>query len=554
MAHHLFATKIEKDVETPLRTFQQKKEMQNIQNVQGNLHNMARELEDAREKSEKLSKKGAKASTHKVDLAASRLDSAIQQWESQAPFIFESLQALDETRMNQIRDALTQYGTYAGEHAQQLQADAEGVLNGLLDYQTSSEIHHFVSKTTGGRPKIEKRAPTAGAPPAPPPARQSSSTGGASTNAVQTPSLNALTPTTEDARSEYSVARDGPSENKLRSRIGTMLGRRRQSIHGGFGQLSPAKGPFGRNAKSSHGPSPRASSTNLADSTHRLGSLVERPDTDNPPRASTATGRLSREDANGTNGDGTTDAPPKTSSSSRVNGTSTATDVFDVPPPPGPPPSHQKEPEKDSEGFSVPTASHDPISEAQKEAGIEEAEQLFKLNISKEPVAEEDPEEKKAALSSVANSLAAGMPTRKSGTVRGRRDVRNTIYVPAPVSENPLPGNPFPPSPALPTSASKSSGVANMVSEPSVAGTSDTQSIRSATSLGSVAHTKHPEMHEPGLQSSVIETVSATFEGGQVKSVNVNGEIAFAYNSNDITPFSSGTRSLSYTISVSVFH
>ena len=153
MAHHLFATKIEKDVETPLRSFQQKKEMQNIQNVQGNLHNMARELEDAREKSEKLSKKGAKASTHKVDLAASRLDSAIQQWESQAPFIFESLQALDETRMNQIRDALTQYGTYAGEHAQQLQADAEGVLNGLLDYQTSSEIHHFVSKTTGGRPK-----------------------------------------------------------------------------------------------------------------------------------------------------------------------------------------------------------------------------------------------------------------------------------------------------------------------------------------------------------------------------------------------------------------
>ena len=553
MAHHVFATKIEKDVESPLRSFQQKREMQNIQNIQGNLHNMARELEDAREKSEKLSKKGAKASTQKVELAASRLDSAIQQWESQAPFIFESLQALDETRMNQVRDALTQYGTYAGEHAQQLQADAEGVLNGLLDYQTSSEIHHFVSKTTGGRPKIEKRTPAASAASAAftaPPARQSSSTGGASTNAAQTPSLNALTPTTEDARSEHSV----PTENKLRSRIGTMLGRRRQSIHGGFGQLSPAKGAFGRNAKSSHGPSPRASSTNLAESAHRLGSLAERPDTtEGVPRASTATGRFSREGANGTSGDGAPDAPPKSSSSSRVNGTSTAVDVFDVPPPPGPPPSH-REPEKDSEGYSVPAASHDPISEAQKEAAREEAEQLFKLNISKEPVAEEDPEEKKAAMSSVATSLAAGMPTRKSGTVRGRRDVRNTIYVPAPVSENPLPGNPFPPSPALPTSASKAGGVAPLVSEPSVAGTSDTQSIRSATSLGSVAHAKHPEMHEPGLQSSVIETVSATFESGQVKSVNVNGEIAFAYNSNDHTPFSSGKYFSSHFISVSAFH
>lgn len=555
MAHHIFATKIEKDVESPLRNFPQRKEVANMQTIQGNLHNMARELEEAREKSEKLSKKGAKASAHKVELASGRLDSAIQQWESQAPFVFESLQALDETRMNQLRDALTQYGTYAGEHAQHLQADAEGVLNSLLDYQTSSEISHFASKTTAGRPKIEKRTI--------PPLRQSSSTtGGTSTNAARTPSIHAPTPATEDARSEHarsehSVAREGPPETKLRSRIGTMLSRRRQSIHGGFGQLSPAKGPFGRNAKSSHGPSslsPRASSTNLADSTHRLGSLTERPGTAEAlPRASEAIEKTSHEAANGANGtggDGANDVPPKSSSSSRVNGTAAPVDIFDVPPPPGPPPS-QKEPEKDAEGFTVPAASHDPISQAQKEAAGEEAEQLFKLSIQKEPVAEEDPEAKKAALSSVANSLAAGMPTRKTGTVRGRRDVRNTIYVPAPVSENPLPGNPFPPSPSLPTtSSSKPSGVAALVSEPSIAGTSDTQSVRSAGSLGSVAHAKHPEMHGPGLNCSVIETVSATFEDGQAKSVKVNGEIAFSYNSHD-APFSFGKcLAFSYVVSL----
>lgn len=542
MAHHLFATKIEKDVESPLRTFQQRNEVQNMQTIQGNLQNMARELEDAREKSEKLSKRGAKASVHKVELASGRLDSAIQQWESQAPFVFESLQALDETRMNQLRDALTQYGTYTTEHAQHLQADAEGVLNSLLDYHTSSEIQHFVAKTTDGRPKIEKRSVA--------PIRQSSSTtGGTSTNAARTPSINAPTPATEDARSEHarsehSVPRDGPTENKLRSRIGTMLSRRRQSIHGGFGQLSPAKGPFGRNAKSSHGTygglSPRGSSTNLGDSTHRLGSLTERSGSaDGAPRLSEAIEKSSHEGVNGTGADGANDAPPKSSSSSRVNGNASAAAIFDVPPPPGPPPG-QTEPEKDAEGFTVPSASHDPISQAQREAAGEEAEHLFKLSIQKEPVAEEDPEAKKAALSSVATSLAAGMPMRKSGTVRGRRDVRNTIYVPAPVSENPLPGNPFPPSPPLPTtSSSKPSGVAGLISEPSVAGTSDTQSIRSSGSLGSVAHAKHPDMHEPGLNSSVIETVSATFEGGQAKSVKVNGEIAFSYNSND-SPFSFG--------------
>ncbi|RYP54550.1 hypothetical protein DL769_010341 [Monosporascus sp. CRB-8-3] len=529
MAHHLFAAKIEKDVESPLRTFQQRKEMQNIHTIQGNLQNIARELDEAREKSEKLSRKGAKASAQKVDQAAGRLDSATQQWESQAPFVFETLQALDETRMNQLRDVLTQYGTYAGEQAQQLQADAEGILNSLLDYQTSSEIEHFVTKTTAGRPKIEKRTTTL---------RQSSSTGGASTHAAPTPSIHTPTPATSDARSDHSVPREGPTENKLRSRIGTMLSRRRQSIHGGFGQLSPSKGPFGRNTKSSHGMSPRTSSTNLGDSTHRLGSLAERPDTADAPRACEATEKASHEGANGMGGDSANDAPPKTSSSSRVNGAALTEDILDVPPPPGPPPTH-KEPEKDSEGYSLPAVSHDPITQAEKEAAGEEAEQLFRLNIQKEPVADEDPEAKKAALSNVANSLAAGMPTRKTGTVRGRRDVRNTIYVPAPVSEDAVPPMPLPPSPAVPTTIiPKPSGVATLASEPSVAGTSDTQSIRSANSLGSVSHPKHPDMHEPGLNASVIETVSAAFEGGKVKSAKVNGEIAFSYNSADPHPSS----------------
>ncbi|KAJ2967757.1 hypothetical protein NUW58_g10374 [Xylaria curta] len=70
-------------------------------------------------------------------------------------------------------------------------------------------------------------------------------------------------------------------------------------------------------------------------------------------------------------------------------------------------------------------------------------------------------------------------------------------------------------------------------SEPSVAGTSDTQSVRSANSLSSVVQAKHPEMHQPGLNSSLMETVSATFEHGVVKSVKVNGEIALSFNPGD---------------------
>ncbi|KAK9784505.1 putative FCH domain-containing protein [Seiridium cardinale] len=532
MSHHLFATKIEKDVETPLRTFHTKKEMQNIQTIQGNLHNMAKELDDAQKKSEALNKKAGKTSAAKMDQAASRLESATNQWESQAPFVFETLQALDETRLNQIRDVLTQYGTYEGEQVQQKQAEAESVLNSLLDYHTGNEIQAFMAKTTAGKAKVPTRTPLSTT-------RTSSSIGGANTS-LAPPSINAPPPAPspvaiDDARSSHSGHREEKGgENKLRSRIGTMLGRRRQSIHGGFGQLSPSKGPFGRGTKSSHGVSPRASSSNLAESNNKLPSLVERPNSpDEGLRLSETQEKSSHEGPNGFGGDGAMDTSSTDPTSTHVNGTGTklSSDIADVPPPPGPPPS-QKDPEKDAEGFSVPAASDDPISAAQREAAgtiSEEGEPAFKLNIQKEPVADEDPEERQAALSNFTNSLSAlGMPTRRAGTVRGRRDVRNTIYVPAPVSESsPLPALNFP------SSSSKPNAVAALTSEASVAGTSDTQSIRSSNSLNSIVHFKHPDMHEPGLNSSIMETISATFEGGQMSSVKVNGEIAFSFNPTD---------------------
>ena len=64
---------------------------------------------------------------------------------------------------------------------------------------------------------------------------------------------------------------------------------------------------------------------------------------------------------------------------------------------------------------------------------------------------------------------------------------------------------------------------------------SDAQSIRSAHSLASLAHPviKHPEMHEAGLNASIIETVSATFSGGQVTKAVVMGELALAYNGSE---------------------
>lgn len=345
------------------------------------------------------------------------------------------------------------------------------------------------------------------------------------------------------------------AESKLR-RLGTMFGgRRRQSIHGGFGQLSPQKAPsFGR-LGSSHGAqrgvSPRASATNLQDS-QRLSSLAETPDTTQrePEPFSPKTTEPPHETTNGIRqNESLLDSPaPVVQPPSNVNGTREP-DLSDVKPPPGPPPSHKQETQapptpvtKDSEGFNIPPPMNDPISEAQKEAA-EEGDQMFKLNISNTPVEEEDPEAKLAALSSVANSLKIGPATRRSGTVRGRRDVRNTVYMaPQPQIPESQTGSSFsslPGSPSLPTSFSKSSAVAALTSEASIAATSDTQSVRSGNSLGSLVHQRHPDMHGPGLNSSIVETVSAVFEEGDLKSASIAGEIAFVNNPSDSGDFKS---------------
>lgn len=46
---------------------------------------------------------------------------------------------------------------------------------------------------------------------------------------------------------------------------------------------------------------------------------------------------------------------------------------------------------------------------------------------------------------------------------------------------------------------------------------------------------KHPELQQPGLNSSIIETVSARFENGQAVSSSLIGEIALVFNPADVS-------------------
>ncbi|CZR62165.1 related to SYP1 Protein with a potential role in actin cytoskeletal organization [Phialocephala subalpina] len=544
-SHALLADRIDKDVEQPLRSFAStNREMSGMPTIQGNLHNMAKELDDAQTKSDKLSSKGGKANALKVDQATSRLQTASQQWEAQAPFIMENLQALDERRLNHLRDVLTQYETHEADLVERNRKTVEETLTSLLEIDTSQEIRNWAAASVQGLSITERRA------------RQLSSVGTEHTGNASLP-LPPQTPrsthtTHTDNQSEHSqptrqdtiASKEGKEvkESKnLKSRFGTMLGggKRRSSI-GPFGRsASPNKGfvAFGRGTSSRDGrpsPSPRTSSNNLRESPprdNRLSSLAESPTATSPARQTNGT-------VNNTHTDSAfiTDSVP---GRSNVNGP-TAADLFDmsdVQPPEGPPPSQQKaamEVQKDSEGFSVPAPMNDPISQAESDAQQENDEQRLKFEIGKEPIPEQDADAQ-AALSNVANTLRSAVtPNRKAGTVRGRRDVRNTMYVPTPSGSLGVasPDSNIPPSPGI--SAARAGALAALSSENHGASSiSDTTSIRSGHSLTSHAVMKHADGHEPGLNASIIETMSASFEDGQTKSMKINGEIALSHNPAD---------------------
>ena len=138
--------------------------------IQGNLAAVAKEVDGAHRKASKVS--GGKSSANKVANATSDVESANQQWESQAPYVFEQLQSLDETRINHLRDVLTQLETHEVDLVERNRITAESCLNALLNVETSEEISTFVAKVSGGDtssmadpPRLGSRGGTSGPTP-----------------------------------------------------------------------------------------------------------------------------------------------------------------------------------------------------------------------------------------------------------------------------------------------------------------------------------------------------------------------------------------------------
>ncbi|KAH9861487.1 hypothetical protein J1614_011234 [Plenodomus biglobosus] len=563
-SHQHLATKIEADVERPLREFTAtNREVQAMGNISGNLTAIAKDIDAAQKKVAKLRDKGAKAKASAVGDAVQDVEKAELAWDSQAPYVFEQLQAIDETRLNHLRDALTQFQTHEVDQVERSQATAAETLNTLLNIETADEIQTWALRMRSGElPQPSRKLSNATTP----------------SRSLAPPSGPPAPSAADDDRSQKSGSvQEKHSSNPLK-RFGTVLGRRRQNAH-----------PYGRTSSPE-----RKSSSNLGSAFSGFGkgkskdreALGASPEREPRPRSplrrlshtarssdrpeSPSHSRLPSTDLpNGT----ILESPMETERPSTMNGTAPVQDSIPELREPLSPPviaEPKPEPEKDADGFTVPPSAVDAITEAEREAGFAQAENnsapQFKLDIRNAPIQEED-DDADAATANLVNTLRAqAAQPKRSSTLRGRRDVRNTIFVPNPASPELQSIGELPPS--LPSAGSGPTSVPNSAtfSAPAIPpqptspafkpphrsllsddhAASDTQSIRSGRSLSSAASTtiRHPDLHEPGLSASLVETVSAWFEHGNVTKAMLIGQVALAFNPIDISAGPFGTESI----------
>lgn len=190
-SHDQLARRIEADVEGPLRNYyRNNRDIQAMSNISGNLAATAKEIDTAQKKTTKLKDKGAKAKASAVADAMQDVEKAELSWDSSAPYVFEQLQAIDETRLNHLRDVLTQFQTHEVDQVERSRVTAEETLNTLLTIETADEIQTWALRMRSGD--------------LPPPGRKLSHTGSTPSRSLAPPTAPTTPGQADDNRSQKS--------------------------------------------------------------------------------------------------------------------------------------------------------------------------------------------------------------------------------------------------------------------------------------------------------------------------------------------------------------
>ena len=381
-------------------------------NMQGNLSHVARDVDRAKQKLERLQSKG---DSGKIASATGEYENTQGQWDSQAPYVFESLQAVDEARWNQLRDVLTQFQTHEIDQVEKHRISAEQVLNVLLSVETADEIKAFALNAAE---RSATQASSTTAMPQPPPSRSATV-------------ASSLGRTTSHASEEVDGTIAPLPEKKEKGafkglkRLGTVMGRRRESKQPQqlaampeSPERKPKSSPFNsfssRLGKSKDTPNLAAPSEQQRPrSPLRLGSEIMEAQSERTSSQDVRSPSPHR--GNGVNGVGAAagaGAAGAAAVASSIPNGSHQGDLADLEPPkaaqPEPTPAPViAEPERDNEGYSVPSRDVDPITQAQQDAAEagEVVPPQFNVNIRDAPVQDAEGEDAQAAIANLANRL-----------------------------------------------------------------------------------------------------------------------------------------------------
>lgn len=142
-----FANKIHKEVQRPLRQFHKSAEWLDTRMLEDELEKLGNAYKSHDETVEKLRRKSPSRQT---EVAQQSLGQIRVQWESQAPYIVDQVEAIDERRLGQIKTALTTFGTVQSDCANKGVAASEAVLSSVLAYDPSQDVAAFAAKLTAG--------------------------------------------------------------------------------------------------------------------------------------------------------------------------------------------------------------------------------------------------------------------------------------------------------------------------------------------------------------------------------------------------------------------
>lgn len=360
--------------------------------MQGNLKSMAKDVDAAQTKLERVQARSESASNSRLADAQRELDETNAQWQSQAPYVFEHLQEVDETRLNNLRDVLTQFQTHEVDLVEQNRKTAEHCLNVLLQVETADEIKTFAIKAVSSQPRPQR---TTGAFTTP-------------AHGAGTFSPGMLGPSSsipDDVSQRSGSVQEDKKKNRFSAitRMGTTFGRRNKresklpetmsSAEGSEKKSRP--GPFSLGRRNRSKPSvPQLETSPEEEDFGAIDNASQRPSM--PPQiGSEVLDMPGRHHYATPTPAGRSEIPPNINGSAMrtVNGSHQG-DLADLDSPrplrdvPEGLRSTPPEPTRDSEGYSMPPRELDPISAAQQqaEADGETALPAFNVNIRDTPV------------------------------------------------------------------------------------------------------------------------------------------------------------------------